>query len=104
LKLNDSCGNSDQSDFTVLSVAEENDLKQDLKTWDSDSESLMNHIGRASVFNQYRMFSHVAEEYEQALVMAPRSRDLLLRTIEAQRLIGNLVRVKELQRRQVRRN
>jgi CHASE2 domain-containing sensor protein len=100
LKLNDSCGNSDQSDFTVLSVAEENSLKQDLKFWDRDSESLMNHLGRAAVFNQYRMFFHVAEEYEQALVMAPRSRDLLLRTIEAQRLIGNLVRVKELQRRQ----
>jgi CHASE2 domain-containing sensor protein len=104
LKLNDSCGNSDQSDFTVLSVAEENSLKRDLKFWDSDGESLMNHIGRAAVFNQYRMFSHVAEEYEQALVIAPRSRDLLLRTIEAQRLIGNLVRVKELQRRQAARD
>jgi CHASE2 domain-containing sensor protein len=104
LKFNDSCGNTDHSDFTLLPTTEEDSLNQELKFWDSDRDSLINHLGRAAVFNQYRMFSHVAGEYEQALALAPMSRDLLLRTIEAQRLIGNLVRVEELKRRRAGRN
>lgn len=103
LKLNDSCRNTDHTDFTLLSISEEDSLKEELKLWDSDGESLMNHLGRAAVFYRHRMFSNVAEEYEQALALAPMSRDLLLRTIDAQSFIGNLTRAKELQRA-IRRN
>ena len=104
LKFNDTCGNRDHSDFTLLPINEDDSLNQELKFWGSDRDSLMNHLGRAAVFNQYRMFSLVADEYEQALALAPMSRDLILRTIEAQSLIGNSTRVKELERRQVGRN
>ena len=104
LKLNDSCGNADHSDFTLLSITEENSLNQELKLWDSGRDGLMNHLGRAAVFNSHRMFSQVAEEYEQALALAPMSRDLLSRTIDAQVLIGNLIRARELKRRQANRN
>jgi CHASE2 domain-containing sensor protein len=104
LKFYDSCGNTGHSDFSFLPITEEISLNQELKLWDSNRDGLMNYLGRAAVFNSYRMLSQVAEEYEQALAVAPMSRDLLSRTIEAQRLIGNLIRAKELERRQVRRN
>lgn len=99
LKLTDSCGTASHSDFTVLSAEDENSLHEELRVWDSEHETLIKHLGRASVFSQYQMYSHVADEYEQALALAPTSRDLLLRTIEAQRLIGNMKRAKELERR-----
>lgn len=104
LKFQDSCGNTEHSDFTLLPISEENSLNQELRFWGSDHGSLINHLGRAAVFSNYRMFSHVADEYEQALTLAPMSRDLLLRTIEAQILIGNVPRAKQLERRQVKQN
>jgi CHASE2 domain-containing sensor protein len=104
LKFQDSCGHTAHADFSLLPVSEENSLNEELKFWGSDRDNLMGHLGRAAVYSQYRMFSHVADEYEQALALAPMSRDLLSRTIEAQVLIGNSIRARELERRQVKRN
>jgi len=99
LNLTDSCGNASHSDFKVLSIDDENSLKEELRFWDCEPESWMKHLGRASVFSQYQMYSEVADEYEQALALLPSSRDLLSRTAEAQHAIGNLSRAKELARR-----
>jgi hypothetical protein len=48
------------------------------------------------------MLAEVANEYEGALTLAPRSRDLLLRTIEAHNRTGNLARVRALKKRLAR--
>lgn len=57
------------------------------------------NLGCASVFSRYRMFPQFAEEYESALRTAPRSRDLLKRTILAHCQTGNFtlaMRLKKL--------
>jgi hypothetical protein len=99
LKLRDSCGNEDRVSFTLLSVVDENSLKQELMAWDSEKNQLMAHLGRASVFVAYEMFAQAADEYEAALELAPTSRALSTRTIAAQRRNGNRARAKELERR-----
>jgi hypothetical protein len=85
-------------------IDDENSLKEKLRFWDDGRESLMKHLGRASVFGEYQMYSQVADEYEQALALVLTSRDLLSRTAEAQHLIGNLSRVNELEQRRMKLN
>ena len=99
LRLKDSCGNEDHLTFTLVSVADEKSLKEELAFWDHEPEKLIAHIGRASVFSRYRMFPQAAEEYEAALAAAPKSHDLLLRTISAHRRTGNRARAERLERR-----
>jgi hypothetical protein len=96
------CGNTEQSFFTVMLLEQENSLKAELKTWESDSSMLLKHIGRAAIFNHYRLRSLAADEYEAALAVAPYSRDLLQRTVDAQREIGNLARVQQLEKQLAR--
>jgi len=101
LRLSGSCVH-DQSSFSLLSVRDENALKSELQPWDNDPSKLMSHLGRAAVFARYQMLAEVANEYEGALTLAPRSRDLLLRTIEAHNRTGNLARVRALKKRLAR--
>lgn len=99
LKLINLQGREIAVSFSLLSVKSEQSLKRELAFWNGKPGRLMPHLGRASIFIRYRMDSEAAEEYEAALAAAPESRDLLIRTIQAQRKIGNFARAKELEQR-----
>jgi len=99
LTLTGSCGDETQSGFSLLRVTDEQSLKREIVQWDREPGSLTRHLGRAAVFTRYQMFPQAAEEYEAALARAPQSRELLLRTIVAQRRVGNSAREQELSRR-----
>jgi hypothetical protein len=99
LRLTDSCANQIDITFSLLSTQSEATLQAELAQWDKNPSTLMLHLGRASVFESYRIFSEAAEEYEAALKVAPESRDLLIRTILAQRSTGNFNREEQLRKR-----
>jgi hypothetical protein len=88
--------------FSLLSASQEQQLQQELSAWDKKAEGILRRLGRASIFVRHLMFTDAAEEYEAALAQAPRSRDLLQRTIRAQLRIGNAPRVRELRQRLTR--
>ncbi len=93
----DSGGNGYTTPFTLLSAKEEATANAELAVWEVESDPLMRHLGRAFVYRINWMFPQAADEYEAALKVAPESRDLLQRTILAQRDTGNHVRADELQ-------
>jgi hypothetical protein len=97
LKLTATCGDEDQVTFTLVSAASEKSLDAELMAWGGNTNDLITHLGRASVFVDYEMFPEAADEYEAALRLAPDSHDLLNRTIDAERRIGNRARAKALQ-------
>jgi hypothetical protein len=97
--VNDSCGSMIRLSFSLLTAENEQSLKEDLAFWDKQTGTFVPHLGRASVYDQYRMYSQAAEEYEAALKEAPSSVDLLLRTISAHRVTGNFTRAGELKKR-----
>lgn len=99
LIVNDSCGSTTQLNFSLLNIREELSLKNDLDIWNKQTGTFTTHLGRASVYDNYRMLSQAAEEYEAALKQAPRSHHLLIRTIAAQRATGNFIRAGELKKR-----
>jgi hypothetical protein len=99
LSLTDSCANQVDVTFSLLSIVGEASLKDELRRWDKNPVELMIPLGRASVFESYRLFAQVAEEYEAALKIAPESRDLLIRAIWAHRTTGNYARERELKSR-----
>ena len=99
LGLVDSCANEVFVTFSLISAKSEAALRENLQRWNKHRGHLMFHLGRAYVFERYRIFPAVAEELEAALKIAPDSRDLLVRTIFAQRAIGNDVRESELKAR-----
>lgn len=99
LTLTGSCGEETQSAFSLLSLTDEQSLKREIVQWNKEPGSLTRHLGRAAVFTRYGMFPQAAEEYEAALAKAPQSRDLLMRTIVAQRRVGNSAREQELSKR-----
>jgi hypothetical protein len=99
LTLTSSCGEETQSQFSLLGVADEQKTKRELAAWAKEPGNLTRHIGRAEVFHRYGLFPQAAAEYEAALSKAPRSRELLTRTIVAQRRIGNSAREQELSKR-----
>jgi hypothetical protein len=99
LRAFDSCGTESHVSFSLLGVRGETALRRDLAFWDKGFGKLITHLGRASVYGRYGMISRAAEEYEAALRVAPESQDLLLKTISANRLTGNLDRAGELKKR-----
>lgn len=99
LKLSDSCGNETSLTFSLLSGKREESLKRELELWNKEAEGVMFHLGRGYVFTSARMFSQAADEYESALMAAPESRDLLVRTILAHRSTGNFAREEQLRKR-----
>jgi hypothetical protein len=99
LRLTDACGNETKVVFTLLAVTDEKLLGQELARWQKEPGNLTRHVGRGAVFAGYGMFPQAAEEYEAALAQAPQSLELLLRTIVAQRGVGNSAREQELTKR-----
>lgn len=99
LHIYDSCGEESHVTFSLLTVEKERALRRDIAYWAREGRSLTAHLGRASVYDLYAMYWHVAKEYEAALRLAPGSHQLLLRTISANRQIGNFTRAAELKKR-----
>lgn len=99
LIVNNSCGSTDQLSFSLLTLNEERSLKTDLDIWNEQTGTSIPHLGRASVYERYRMLAEAAREYEAALTQEPHSHFLLRRTIVAQRAIGNFDRTSELKKR-----
>jgi hypothetical protein len=100
LVVNDSCGSTTPpQSFSLLSAEDERALKEDLAFWDKQGGTFVPHLGRASVYDRYRMFPQAADAYEAALREVPGSRGLLLRAIKAQRATGNSERAAELKKR-----
>lgn len=99
LQLTDSCANQTKITFSLISANSEASLQAELVSWRQKRPVLLRHLGRAYVFERYRLFSNAAEEYEVALSMAPESRHLLVRTIIAHRVTGNFAREEELKKR-----
>ena len=91
----DSEGNEDDVQFSIVSKQEEEALTSQLKSCDEQS-GLMRHICRSYYFRQLDLYAEAAEEYEEALKLAPDSVDLQLHLIAAQRLTGNYAREQEL--------
>ena len=63
---------------------------------DRESDQGFRSIGRAYVYSKFGMFNEVADEYEAALRIAPRSRSLLIAVVIAQHRTGNIRREKQL--------
>jgi len=99
LVLDPAAGHKAEVFFTLLPQATERELEQQLNDWDLPATDLMRYLGRASVFAQHRMANEEALEFEAALDQAPASVDLLVRTVVAERRVGNLDRARELERR-----
>jgi hypothetical protein len=60
-------------------------------------DELVRHLGRASVFSSFDLFTEAAAEYEAALKKAPGSALLLEPALAAELRIGNLPRASELE-------
>jgi len=99
LQMDDSCGGENRVSFLLLSVKSEQALERDLSSWGREAGTLLQHLGRASVYSRYGVFPLAADEYESALRAAPDSRHLLIRTIKAHRQTGNFLRARELEKR-----
>jgi hypothetical protein len=99
LQIDDSCGGEHSVSFLLLSVKSEQSLERELSSWGREAGTLLQHLGRASVYSRYGVFPQAADEYESALRAAPDSRHLLIRTIKAHRQTGNFLRARELEKR-----
>jgi hypothetical protein len=84
--------------FRVLSPAKLKALNSDLSAL-GKAPQLLKHILRARVFAKYGIFNQVADEYEEALKLAPDSRSVLRAAISAHHRTGNVWRENELLRR-----
>jgi hypothetical protein len=96
LQVVDSDSNVSEVIFALMSEAGERSLKQELARWAAEPVRLVSHLGRAAAFARVRMHPEAAAEYEAALTIAPRSRDLLLAAIAAQNRASNPDRAAEL--------
>jgi hypothetical protein len=99
LEMLDSCGNAAAVTFRLLSAESERAVNDQLQRWASEPDAFFRHLGNASVFDDAGLYPEAAGEYEGALSLAPRGRDILLRTIAAERLTGNGARADQLELR-----
>jgi hypothetical protein len=85
-----------QVSFQVISAESEQSLAKELAAAEREESPLMRYVLRAYAFNRRMMFNDAAIEYDTALSLAPKSTDLIIADIQAQRRIGNTTREEEL--------
>jgi hypothetical protein len=95
LAVVDSVGREDDVRFSTISEQEEGALLSQLKTCDQQS-GLMRYICRSYYFREIDLYTEAAQEYEEALKLAPDSIDLEQHLIAAHRLTGNYAREQQL--------
>jgi hypothetical protein len=91
----DTLGHHYDVTFSVLTPRDTKKLQQDLEEW-TDKDKLMRHLGRASAFAGFSLYSEAAEEYELALKDSPGSVLLVQLAASAERRTGNIPRASEL--------
>ncbi len=99
LRLEPAGGTAVVITFALLSRDDERELTNRLARWDEERSPLMKRLGRAADFALMNMFTEAAAEYEAALEDTPQSRDLLVRTIQAQCAAANAPRARTLKTR-----
>lgn len=85
-----------QVSFQVISAESEQSLTRELAAAEREESPLMRYMLRAYAFNRRMMFNDAAIEYDTALSLAPKSTDLIIADIQAQRRVGNLAREEQL--------
>jgi hypothetical protein len=98
LRMHDTAGNEYSVTFSLVTAPEQQHLDEALGAWKS-KDQVVRHLGRASTFAAFGMYSDVAEECELALKQAPESALLLEMTAEAQQRTGNAGRAAELSKK-----
>jgi hypothetical protein len=96
LKIQTSLNTENSTTFQILSLENEEALKREIANVD-ETNRLLFHLSRAAIYLRYRLLIDGAEEYEQALKLAPESIDLLKATAALEEQTGNLKRFNELQ-------
>jgi len=96
LRLSDTEGHEYRVSFSVLTPPNQKRLAQELAEWDA-KDGLVRHLGRASVYSDFGLYSEAAAESELALKESPKSSLLLQLTANAERRTGNLPRANELE-------
>ena len=96
LSMRVASGQEYKASFAVLTLPDERKLQKELGEWDGKDE-LVRHLGRASVFSSFDLFTEAAAEYEAALKKAPGSALLLEPALAAELRTGNLPRAGELE-------
>jgi len=84
--------------FSLLSQKNEEEVSRALGEWEQTSDPLFRTIGRAYVLRHARLMAETAEEYEDALKLAPGSITLLNAAIDANEKSGNTARANELKK------
>jgi hypothetical protein len=92
-------GDWEEVHFSLLNGREERELNAQLDFWRKHTDGLALRLGRGYSFSRRKLFAEAADEYDAALNSAPESRYLLEDAINANRLAGRPLRVKELQTR-----
>jgi hypothetical protein len=96
LSMRVASGQEYKASFAVLTLPDKRKLQKELEEWDGKDE-LVRHLGRASVFGNFDLFTEAASEYEAALKQSPGSVMLLEPTLAAELRTGNLPRASELE-------
>ncbi|HEV7643518.1 MAG TPA: hypothetical protein VGO50_06180 [Pyrinomonadaceae bacterium] len=84
--------------FTIFPKNRETSLQEELAGVKEDN-SLLLHLFRADIFASYGLRIETADEFEEALKLAPESVELLNATATAEEQAGNLTRSRELMNR-----
>lgn len=89
LVIEDSKGQKSSIQFSLISKVEEDTLTSELDNCTQRGGDIMLSLCRIAAFKDRRMYSEVAEEYDKALKLAPESEELIARTAEAYKAIGD---------------
>lgn len=98
LRMHDTAGNEFSVTFSVLTPPAQQKLDAALAGWKS-KDLIVRHLGRASTFTAFGLYSDAADECELALKQAPDSALLLEMTAEAQQRSGNTARAAEISKK-----
>jgi hypothetical protein len=96
LEFKDNSGTTTTVPFRLLSADESQALTAELKSWDQEQNTLLRSIGRAYSFDSRNLYWEAAREYEEALMEAPRSCDLLNEALAANQRAVDQEHVRQL--------
>ncbi len=84
--------------FSLLTLDQEKALEKELDIWNQTQNPLLRAVGRAYSFASRNLLWDEAQNYEEALKIAPASCDLLNETEAAEEQVKNWERVRESER------
>ena len=90
LVIEDSKGQRFSIQFSLLSKVEEDSLTGALDNCAKRGDDIMAPLCRIAAFRERRMYRELAEEYGKALKLAPESEELIAKTAQAYKAIGDV--------------